>query len=300
MKEDTPIYSALQEFAQDVTEKFKVPAAAEPEAQLSSPIQNLVRAIGEQMGQHLTLQSESRADERVGIPDFAVSKGQLIVGNIELKAPGTGADPRRFKGRNRKQWQRFQDLPNVIYTDGNEWVLYQDRAFAATVRLNGDVEQNGAKAVTPENAEALSQLFTGFLSWEVIPPRTAKQLAELLAPICRTLRKQVAEALKEPNSPLNHLARDWREHLFPEASDDRFADSYAQTVTYALLLARAEGADTLDIHEASETLEAGHTMLARALQVMTDPQAQQEIHTSILLLQRLVSAVEPKIMGGGL
>src|SRR3712207_8357356 len=35
------------------------------------------------------------------------------------KAPGKGADPRRFKDRHdRQQWEKLQSLPNLIYTDG--------------------------------------------------------------------------------------------------------------------------------------------------------------------------------------
>ncbi len=297
MPEPGSILFTLKEFASEVTKKFSVIAPAQPEAQLTGPLQNLVKAIGESKGHNLIIQSESRADQRIGIPDFAISRDQLLIGNIELKAPGTGANPKRFKGRNLKQWERFKDLPNIIYTDGNEWYLFQDGQFVKNVQLQGDVERDGAGAISAADAENINQLFTRFFSWDVIPPKNAKQLAELLAPVCRILRNQVADALKVPSSPLVHLANDWRQHLFPDASDKRFADAYAQTVTYALLLARAEGANTLDIHEASEKLEAGHTMLSRALQVMTDPQAQKEIRTALLLVQRLVNAVHPEILG---
>ena len=61
------------------------------------------------------------------------------------------------------------------------------------------------------------------------------------------LRDDVTDALKDPQSPLVQLAKDWRQLLFPDADDARFADAYAQTVTFALLLARSEGADPLDL-----------------------------------------------------
>ena len=50
-----------------------------------------------------------------------------------------------------------------------------------------------------------------------------------------------ADALKAPNSPLAQLAGDWRQLLFPDATDAQFADAYAQTVAFALLLGRSEG-----------------------------------------------------------
>lgn len=45
----------------------------------------------------------------------------------------------------------------------------------------------------------------------------------------------------ELEQPFRGLARDWRALLFPDASDAVFADGYAQTVTFALLLARTRG-----------------------------------------------------------
>ena len=38
---------------------------------------------------------------------------------------------------------------------------------------------------------------------------------------------------------LQHLKEDWRKLLFPEATDEQFADGYAQAVTFGLLMARA-------------------------------------------------------------
>src|SRR5438067_1135508 len=72
------------------------------------------------------------------------------------------------------------------------------------------------------------------------------------------LREEVKDALKSSSSALAQLAKDWRDLLFPEADDDRFADAYAQTVTFALLLARSEGARTLDddLHQAVQKLAA--------------------------------------------
>lgn len=294
---DHDFLNSLQEFCESVTQKLTAPSTAGPEAQLHGPLLDLLKSLGTT----LTVQAESRAEGRIGIPDFAVLSDRLLIGYIETKAPGTGADATRFtKGHNARQWRRFRDLPNVLYTDGNEWALFQKGERAGqVVRLQGDVAKDGKNAAGAENGKALQKLLASFLSWEVIPPKSAKQLAELLAPICRMLRDEVADALKDPGSPLVRLADEWRENLFPDASDERFADAYAQTVIYALLLARAEGADALDLHKAAEALENHeHTMLSRALQVMTDSQAQQEIRPALRLVQRMVASVDPDTLAG--
>ena len=85
---DKVFLEALQQFCQSVTEKLTARSDAGPEAQLHGPLLELLNATG----QNLTIQAESRADGRVGIPDFAVLHDRLLIGYIETKAPGTGAD----------------------------------------------------------------------------------------------------------------------------------------------------------------------------------------------------------------
>ena len=131
-----------------------------------------------------------------------------------------------------------QSLPNLIYTDGNAFSLWRDGKFeGAIVRLEGDVETSGAKLAGA--ADAASVLSATFLRWEPIPPKTAKQLAEVSARLCRLLRDEVIEQLALGSPALTALAQDWRKLLFPEANDAQFADGYAQAVTFGLLVARA-------------------------------------------------------------
>lgn len=115
------------------------------------------------------------------------------------------------------------------------------------VRLSGDVAADGKKAATARDALAVERLLRDFLSWQPTLPTDCngkidlKAFAALLAPLCRMLRDDVTEALKDEKSPLVQLAKDWRQLLFPDAPDEQFADAYAQTVTFALLLGRSEG-----------------------------------------------------------
>ena len=43
--------------------------------------------------------------------------------------------------------------------------------------------------------------------------------------------------------------------LFPDADDQRFADAYAQTVVFALLLGQLEESDVLDLRNATKRLK---------------------------------------------
>jgi hypothetical protein len=304
-KEEHATLAALRRFADAVTAKTTTLTAGEPEDQLRAPFETLMAEVGRTLHRSVVCTGETRLAGRLGKPDYAVHASDLLVGYVELKAPGLGANAARFTGRNREQWKRFSAVPNLIYSDGNDWALYQNgKATRSIVRLSGDVATDGEDAVRDKDAKALLGLLTDFLSWQPIIPSTKKGeidlkgLASLLAPLCRMLRNDVTDALKDTQSPLVQIAKDWRQLLFPDAADDQFADSYAQTVTFALLLARSEGAAPLTLNTAQAALAADHSLLSRALQVLTDPNAQAEISASLNLLVRVIGAVPPDALRG--
>jgi len=306
MPDEKAVLAALQEFADSVTSKMTTLTAGEAEDQLRAPFEVLMQEVGQALSLRIVCTGETRLPGRMGKPDYAVHAGRLLLlaGYVELKAPRTGADPNRFtEQHNREQWKRFRDMPNLIYCDGNEWGLYRDgQAIRPIVRLSGDVATQGRKAVTSEDAQAVLAILTHFLSWDPTIPAMRKGEIDLkgfsaiLARLCGMLRKDVTEAVKDPESPLRQLAGEWRKLLFPDADDDRFADAYAQTVTFALLLARSEGADPLNLTIAEATLATQHSLLSRALQVLTDPKAQAEISTSLELLTRVIGKAPKDVL----
>ena len=296
-----PFHTALQTFASTVTVKMAQLAAGSPEDQLRAPFETFVAAAAQALGWNVVCTGETPLPDRLGRPDYAVHVNQLLAGYVELKAPGVGVTASRFKGHNRDQFKRFSAIPNLLYTDGNEWALYRNGQLAdRVVRLSGDVAIDGHRAAALQDTHAVERLLRDFLSWQpFIPTGRAGKIdlqgfAALLAPLCRMLRDDVAEALERPASPLVQLARDWRQLLFPDASDGQFADAYAQTVTFALLLSRSEAAaDAFTLASAKDALADQHNLLARALQVLTDPNARADIAASLDLLLRVIAVVPP-------
>ena len=303
MNTTTQIHATLQEFAAVVTDKLTQITLGEPEEQLRAPFENFMADAAKALGWDVVCTGETPLPDRLGRPDYAVHLNKLLAGYVELKSVGTGATASRFKGRNREQFKRFSAIPNLLYTDGNEWALYRDGELVdKVVRFSGDIAAEGKKAVTPENAHAVEDLLRDFLMWRPFIPTDGKGLidlrrfAALLAPLCRMLRDDVTDALKRPDSPLVQLAQDWRQLLFPDAPDERFADAYAQTVLFALLLGRSEGADPLTLSSAENALAAQHNLLSRALQVLTDPNARADIAASLDLLVRVIAVVPPSTL----
>ncbi len=250
----------------------------------------MLSAFGDEFGLNVVPRFEAPV-RGVGRPDIALDVGGALCGYVELKAPEVSL--RNLRGRDREQLNKFKSLPNLIYTNGNEWILYRDGEKTQIVRLSGDVTQDGADALEERDAAKLSAMLRDFLTWNPIVPSSPRDLAALLAPLCHLLRDDVTQALNNPDSAISELAREWREYLFPEADDAQFADAYAQTLTYALLLARMEGEDHLNISSAAQTLQDGHGLLSQALTLLADPQARAELATGVGLLERTISAVDP-------
>jgi len=288
------LFIALATFADEVSTKLNlIGASGEPEEQLRAPFEKFIQAAGNVFGMNVVPMGEVRV-KNIGKPDYAIHTNDSLCGYVEVKRVGKGADPTTYQGHDRAQWERFKTLPCILYTDGNEWALFQGGERASSiVRMSGNIEVEGARAVTRDNAVALEPILRSFLTWNPIVPNDAQELAKLLAPICRLLRLEVAESLEEENSAFHYLYREWQTTLFPGQSQERFADAYAQTVTFALLLANAEGGNVLDLRSAVTSLNSGHALLSKALKVFTDNLNEDELPLSLGLLQRTVAAIPP-------
>ena len=98
--------SALSAFGTKAKAKLANPGATgEPEDQLRAPFEKLLADLAELCGFPKTAVAavgESSVSDLKTRPDYAVTVHKALVGFIELKAPGKGADPRRFKDPHEK------------------------------------------------------------------------------------------------------------------------------------------------------------------------------------------------------
>ena len=286
-----------------VETKQRLAGVGEPEEALRTPIDHLMTAIGELIGKTTILDGETHLCEISSRPDFAVRVKGAVVGYIEVKQAGLSLDPASFKGHNKDQWNRLKDLPNLIYTNGSEWRLYRaDDEPALVAQFSGGPLDLAGAALTPDTT--FRQLVTDFLNWIPVPIRTVPKLVRTVAPITRMLRTKVLEQLiiehanVKKGEPVGKqvflgLAGDWRKLLFPDASDEVFADGYAQTVTFALLLARTERIDleSTSLHEVGQKLGTEHSLMGKALQLLTQDVVGDFVPT-IDLLRRVIGAVQ--------
>jgi hypothetical protein len=289
----------LSNFGATVEPRLRRGAPGELEDNLRGPFEQFMVGIAGRIGVTVVTHGEALLRHLNTKPDYAIDVDGLLCGHVELKAPGIGVDPQRFTGHNRLQWQKLSALPNLLYSDGNSWALYRKGERVGKIaHTNLDVRTAGA-ALSPANAD-LERVLVDFLLFKPQPPNTTEDLAKLVADLCHLMRDEVSEALENEAlalqgspTPFSDLERDWRDLLFPDAPDDVFADYYAQTVTFSLLLAGAEGVDLAqDPGAVARAMSRRHGLLGRALDVLTADAARSSVITSFRTLIRLVLVID--------
>lgn len=291
---------AVSQFGLTCAQKLAGPG--DREAKIRSPLEGLLGAAGTALKVPAHFHDEVHDPERQVRPDYGVSVNGALTGYVEVKAPGKTIDPGALTGHDLLQWQRQRDLPNLLYTNGTDFRLYRDgELYGTPVHLSGDLETAGAALDAPPGFETL---LIDFLRWKPAPITSVGALVRAVAPLTRLLRGEVVDQLEaerravkagaeEYLRPFTGLARDWRALLFPQADDAVFADGYAQAVTFALLLARTEGIDltTTPLHEVGALLGDEHSLMGKALQLLTDDVA-KDFKVTLDLLVRVVGAVD--------
>ncbi len=288
---------AISAYGASVKAKLtNVAISGAPEDQLRGPFEILIRELAAVEGMSpngVELVGETTLAELKTRPDFAVTVGKTLMGFIEIKAPGKGADPRHFSDpHDKEQWDKLKSLPNLIYTDGQSFSLWRDgKSESGIVHLDGDIKTAGAKLQAPSK---LLSLVADFLQWQPIAPKNARQLAEVSARLCRLLRDEVVEQMALGSPALTGLAQDWRKLLFPQADDAQFADGYAQAVTFGLLVARARDISLAHgTEEAAQELRKSKSLIGTALRLLTeDPSNQDALKTSLGTLTRVLDVVD--------
>ena len=254
----------------------------------------------------------------------------VLTGYVELKAPGKNIDPASFtkKSHEYKQWQRLRNLPNLLYTNGTEWRLYR---YGKPVPTGSEKNDNAVnvnagsfiikkkRALFPEkitwSAPAnLATLFLNFLSWVPAPITSADRLVETLAPLAALLREEMLVSLKAQEkmdrskrtkaekkgeedllipSKLVGLRDDWRDTLAPGTSNEEFADSFAQTVVFSLVVALSENLDlNLDTFSSMiRRLRSQHGLLGNALGLLTEHlDEDSSLYSTLAVIVRVMNA----------
>lgn len=288
-----PVADAVGAFGRSVANKLG--RGGGPEDQLRAPLEQLLLKLGTFFGLPVTPYGEVSLRQQRARPDYGVDVGEARVGYIELKQPDKKIPPDWNPDSNdKRQWGKLQSVPNLIYTNGVEWAHFSYGVLQGeVVHLGGSLEKG---RVQPSD-RSFELMIRDFLLWKPLSPRTLQELIKVVAGLCSLLRDEVAALLAQEKRspgkrPFAELANTWRGLLFPTLTDARFPDAYAQTVTFAFLLARASGAifEDRSLPDIADQLGKSHPLMGRALAALTHTKAARELR-DIDTLRRVIGPV---------
>lgn len=314
-RQTTSTRPIVEEFREQLKTRAESRAAgnrANPEDQLKRPVMDLMESLAPCLGTRtdVATYSESPMGQEDVVNhvrlDLAVvdTRSGSAIGHVELKEPGKGADPTTTEGKagwdshDKQQWRHLREHPNLVYSNGRWWTLLRDGVRVGSARLpeHGD-------PLDDESLSSFTVLIANFLAWSPFAPRTARGLARRLAPLTRLLRESVTAEVTAADKSANpreralwRMREGWQELLMPDATIEDFADSYAQTFTYALLLARLSDEITLPLDPADvgrDLRTHGHMLLGSVIEILGQEDARRSVSGPIRLLETTIAEVDP-------
>jgi hypothetical protein len=172
----------------------------------------------------------------VGIPDFLIRKDGEIIGYFEAKTP----DENLRDIEDSEQLKRHRrSLPNLILTNFLEFWLYRYGNLIEKVEVGRQFTlQKLEYPPAPLNLEEFHQFLEEFFSFSIPEIQKSSELSIELAKRTRFLEHILQEELLRENEEVIRFYKAFQEELIETLTKERFADLYAQTITYGLFAAR--------------------------------------------------------------
>jgi len=200
-----------------------------------------LKALIEQCSQFFPLQNGAGVlvqpkKTEVGIPDFLIRKDGDIIGYIEAKSPDATLD----EAGKSEQLRRYREsLPNLILTNFLEFRLYRNDTPVDRVEVGRQATLQRLKyPAVPEKLDLFFELLGKFFSFSTPEIKTSSSLSIELARKTRFLEHILQEELSRDNEEVSRFYKAFQEELIESLTKERFADLYAQTITYGLFAAR--------------------------------------------------------------
>ncbi|EDP8179667.1 N-6 DNA methylase [Campylobacter jejuni] len=223
-------------------------------------MQNLLQAIKDNQDKQnkISIKQEPNNDkEGRGAPDFLITKDFLTLGYIENKRVNANLDNIITSD----QILKYTKLsPNIILTDylrfillslndKNEIIICKEVKICSLDEIKSIVKN---QSLLDTKTQELNELFSIFFSKIPNPINSALDFANHLSLRTRILKDELL--LSSKNETLLSLFNTFKETLYKELSYEEFRDSFAQTLTYSLFLAKLNNdtAKEIDLNNAKK------------------------------------------------
>ncbi|EIJ4041807.1 DNA methyltransferase [Campylobacter jejuni] len=223
-------------------------------------LQNLLQAIKDNQDKQnkISIKQEPNNDkEGRGAPDFLITKDFLTLGYIENKRVNANLDNIITSD----QILKYTKLsPNIILTDylrfillslndKNEIIICKEVKICSLDEIKSIVKN---QSLLETKTKELNELFAIFFSKIPNPINSALDFANHLSLRTRILKDELLLSIE--NETLLSLFNTFKETLYKELSYEEFCDSFAQTLTYSLFLAKLNNdtAKEIDLNNAKK------------------------------------------------
>ena len=294
----------MQEILQAYLQAIKDIKASDKEHTYRTPLETLLNALkGESKAIHIKHEPNNDKEGR-GAPDFLITKDSLTLGYIENKRVNADLDSIAQSPQIEK-YLRLSD--NLMLTDYLRFCLVRknDKGNAEIVQECRICELSQLQALVKNpklfsldsKAKELTELFTLFFSQSPSPINTAKEFANALAQRTRILKDEMIE--KQSNAHIQGLYNAFKESLYKDLDFITFADSFAQTLTYSLFLARLNNNanETITLDNAYNFIPKSFSLIramSRFLNILKDLKDKnnlQQLTAANWLLQEIIDII---------
>jgi hypothetical protein len=250
----------------------------------------------------------------VGRPDLALARPpQPARAFVELKAPDKGLRPTQLRGHDRAQFERFKALPLWGYCNFHTIHLYrrdahdEEAVIVPASALDPDTPAATAERLIRRSDPAPFLAIVETLALAQPPPmRTAQDVAEALAHAARLVRGITLDACREgAPAALDAVRAEFRDTLFAHAEaggyDERdetalFANAFAQTLAFGLLLARDASVKDVDQQAYRLLPEGSYPLLRATLRALTQDEIVEVLGAGFDVILDTVNAVDPAVL----
>lgn len=208
----------------------------------------------------------------IGQPDLqVVNAAGSPIGYGETKVPGSASE--FAKVLESEQVGRYRaSIQNLLVTDFIHFALFRadvGRLDVTLVETPGGLAA-GSHAVSEPVLLQFSQMLSAFFSASAPSATSAEQLADGLARRATLLRDAIRTLIgtkaNPDGEPLRRLWDFYRRSLMSDMDADDFADTYAQTLVYALFLARLETGPLTDLEAAWKAIPTDVPIMRSAIE----------------------------------
>ncbi|PDX13343.1 N-6 DNA methylase, partial [Helicobacter pylori] len=200
-------------------------------------LHNLLDKLKNHFNKEFKIEHEPKRDQG-SQPDFRISYQGLNIGYIENKRAGTNLS-QLLKS---DQILKYLELnPNLMLTDYLNFVwVGKDENNAPLIKKEISVaspdELSKPLKPKPQTERDLIELFKSFFNYEAAPITNAKDFATHLSVPTKYLKDALITYQKDDQ--VSSIFKNFKEYLYEELSFEDFSDTFAQTLTYSLFLAK--------------------------------------------------------------